>query len=114
GATTGEVRRTFDFTGRREECAETICAKAVSGPRFDNLVCDGFLPLLAARGGQHAFGYWQHWFAGDLPPQVVQSLRALGVFAGRISPARHGAAQGLLGWLIETERQSSTAEGRGA
>lgn len=111
---TGKVRRTFGFTARRETLAAEVCGGAVSGPRFDNLVCDGFLPLLTARGVPHGLGYWQHWFAGDMPPQVVQALRALGVFAGRSSPARHGAAQGLLGWLIETERQSSAAEGRRA
>lgn len=112
--TTGDARRAFGFTQRREEMAGAICAEAVSGTRFDNLVCDGFLPLLEARGGRHGFGYWQHWFAGDMPPAVVANLRALGMFAGRNHPARHGVAQGLLGWLIETERQSSAAEGRGA
>jgi hypothetical protein len=112
--TTGAVRRAHRLRARRAEVAAAVCGVAVSGPRFDNLVCDGFLPLLAARGGKNGFGFWVHWFPGDQPPTVVRALRDLGVFAGRSRPAAHGAVQGLLGWLIEGERQTSAAAGSGA
>ncbi len=98
----------------RDAMAASVCGPAISGTRFDNLVCDGFLPLLATRGGIYEFSYWTHWFPGDLPPLVGRALRDLGVFTGRTSPACHGTAQRLLGWLIECERQTSAAAGSGA
>lgn len=99
---TGDIRRLHRFAARRKEFAE-LCGGAVGGTRLDNLVCDGFLPLLAARPGRELTGRWFHWFPGDLPPQLVRELRRLGVFAGRAQPASHGAAQGLLGWLLVRE-----------
>ncbi len=105
-ATTGELRRVHRFKALRKTWAENVCAGAIGGTRFDNLMCDGFLPLLAANtnaGGGTARAIWFHWFPGDLPPVLSSALRQLGVFSGRSQPACHGAAQGLLGWLIERE-----------
>ena len=106
-AGTREVRRQHRFTALRALLADELCGRAISGPRFDTLVCDGFLPLLASAaerdGAMHAI--WFHWFAGDLPPLVTNGLRELGVFSARAQPACHGVAQGLLGWLIERETQ---------
>ncbi len=106
---TRSVRHAHGFTARRVRLVEEICDEAVGGTRVDNLVCDGFLPLLAARSvpvcgdaGPLA-GWWYHWFPGDVPPFVVRGLRELGVFAGPARPAAHGAVQGLLGWLLERE-----------
>jgi hypothetical protein len=91
----------------REKLAVEICAGAVGGPRFDTLVCDGLLPLLATGengvGARDYFGLWQIWFPGDLPEALPPVLRMLGVFAAPKRPACHGPAQGLLGWLIESE-----------
>lgn len=114
-ARTADVRRAGGFTQLRRDWAEAVCADMVGGTRFDNLVCDGFLPLLAAgaAGGVNE-RLWYHWFAGDLPPVFPRALRDLGVFDGREQPACHGAAQGLLGWLLECERTSASAQGRGA
>jgi hypothetical protein len=105
GATTREVRKTHRCTAWREEIANRVCADAVGGTRLDNLICDGLLPLLAAdaAGGSAAYGLWYHWFPGDLPPGITGGLRQLGFFDGRANPACHGAAQGLLGWLLERE-----------
>lgn len=103
---TKEVRRRRGFTARRERGAEEICGGAIGGTRLDNLMCDGFLPLLAARAGAGENDWrvlWYHWFAGDLPPVVLRGLRELGVFTGPAKPACHGAAQGLLGWLLDRE-----------
>ena len=106
-AGTRDVRRRHRFTALREEWAKSLCGGGVSGTRFDTLVCDGFLPLIAAQSGRADAmrAIWFHWFAGDLPPVVTNGLRDLGVFAGSARPAGHGAAQGLLGWLIEREAQ---------
>lgn len=101
---TGVVRRTHGFAALRKEFGE-LDGSAVGGTRPDNLICDGFLPLLAAHTGRERelAGMWYHWFPGDLPPLLVRELRRLAVFGGRAAPACHGAVQGLLGWLLEHE-----------
>lgn len=112
--TTSDARWEHGMTALREEWGAAVCAHEVGGTRFDNLVCDGFLPLLAAQTGRDLHGLWFHWFAGDLPPLLPKVLRQLEVFDGRLHPACHGAAQGLLGWMIERERARTVAPGAGA
>lgn len=110
-ASTREVRRTHRFTSLREGLAEQICAGVVGGTRLDNVLCDGVFPLLAAKAEKESataaakrlYALWHHWFAGDLPPLLTNGLRQLGFFDGRDQPACHGAAQGLLGWLLDRE-----------
>jgi hypothetical protein len=102
-AATPEARRAAHFTALRETIAEEICGGAIGGTRLDNIICDGLLPLLAADSDRGLQGVWYHWFAGDLPPLLTSGLRQLGYFDGRAQPACHGAAQGLLGWLLERE-----------
>jgi hypothetical protein len=98
------VRRLECFSALRDRLAAAVCGKAVSGSRFETLVCDGMLPLLAARSQGQLEGIWFHWFGGDLPPFIKMGLRQLGIFHGRTQPECHGLAQGALGWLIEQER----------
>jgi hypothetical protein len=108
--TTSVVRRRFDFGGLRERWAADIGGGAVGGTRLDNLICDGFLPLVTAlhpaRSSRAAF-LWLHWFLGDAPERWVSLLRALGVIGSRAWPASQGAAQGLLGWLVANEQRQS-------
>ena len=111
---TGDVRRKFCFSKLRSDWTDAITGGTVTGTRFDNLVCDGFFPLLAAAGVCDPAGLWFHWFTGDVPPLWRQALRQLEVFAGRTRPACHGSAQGLLGWLIERERLPGVPAGRRA
>ena len=82
-------------------------AHGLGGSRLDNLVCDGFLPLLAARTGKDLSAVWFHWFLGDVPDQVRQALPKLGVTGGRGQPLCHGCAQGLIGWLLAREARAS-------
>ncbi|PTX91141.1 DUF2851 family protein [Opitutus sp. ER46] len=97
-------RRLHRLPAVRDQLAEEVGADAVGGSRLDNLVCDAFLPLLAARSrSDDRRGWWFHWFGGDVPPFVAAGLRQLGVCDGRVQPFCHGLAQGLLGWLIERE-----------
>ncbi|HXC02595.1 MAG TPA: DUF2851 family protein [Opitutaceae bacterium] len=100
---TADFRRVHALARLRDRLAREICADAVGGTRLDNLVCDGFWPLLAACGADGFFAWWFHWPTGDLPPQVTGALRALGVFTHRTKPACHGFAQGMLGWLLARE-----------
>lgn len=101
--TTRDFRRRAGLTALRDRVADEVCGGAVSGTRLDNIVCDGLLPLLAAETGRDFEQCWYHWFAGDLPPLLTSGLRQLGFFDGRKQPCCHGAAQGLLGWLVERE-----------
>ncbi|MEO6875262.1 MAG: DUF2851 family protein [Opitutaceae bacterium] len=111
---TGAARRVNRFATLRRAFRAEICADAVGGTRFDNLFCDGFLPLLAAETAGDLAGLWWHWYPGDLPPGLAQSLRGLAVVGARDAPASHGLGQGLLGWLIERERAELISAGRGA
>jgi hypothetical protein len=103
GGLTREVRRTRRLKGLHDKITREIGATNIAVTRLNTLICDGFLPLLAAQTGVDCHGVWHHWFAGDLPPMMADSLRQLGVFDGRSQPACHGPAQGLLGWLIDRE-----------
>ena len=109
-----EVRRLHRFARLRRDWNEEITDGAIGGTRFDNLLCDGFLPLLAAEGSVEAGRLWSHWFCGDVPPLWRQALQQLEVFSPRLRPASHGVTQGLLGWLIERERSAAVPTGRGA
>ena len=107
GGPTPGVRRQFGLTALRGCFVREITGGAVGGTRFDNLMCDGFLPLLSARMERSFFLFWFHWYAGDLPPRLATVLRSLGVFQGRAQPACHGPAQGLLGWMLAREGRSN-------
>ncbi len=107
------VRRLWGMTVLRKDLASGICGDAVGGTRLDNLVCDGFLPLLAAgrpgwAGSLRAL--WDEWYPGDVPPMLSRGLRDLGVIGGTAAPASHGAMQGLLGWVLAEE--SAALQGR--
>jgi hypothetical protein len=99
---TGVARRTHAFAALRKNFA-LLAGNAISGTRLDNLVCDGFLPLLAAQHARDFSGVWFHWWPGDLPPRLAKGLRELEIFSGHAQPACHGLAQGYLGWLLEHE-----------
>jgi hypothetical protein len=102
---TRHVRRAHAFSALAQNLAAEICADAIGGTRFDNLVCDGLLPLMAAQEMRRLDGLWFHWFTGDVPSFVTLGLRQLAICGGRARPACHGFAQGILGWWIEREAQ---------
>lgn len=102
--TTAHARRAGEFRRLRERLGREVLAEAIAGPRFDTLVCDGFLPLLAAAQARPGLDvFWFHWFAGDLPDSVRRGLRKLAITGSRDHPLCHGVGQGLLAWLIERE-----------
>jgi Protein of unknown function (DUF2851) len=90
-------------TAGRVRLRDALCDGVISGSRFDNLMGDGFMPLLAADTGRDLEPVWTGWYAGDAPESVVRVLRALGVFAGRGRPVSQGPIQGLLGWMLAHE-----------
>jgi hypothetical protein len=70
-APTGEVRKQHRLGALRIAWVGQLCAGTVGGTRLDNLVCDGWLPLLSARTGSDLAGLWHHWFPGDQPPFMI-------------------------------------------
>ena len=98
------VRKVVQLKVLRKRLLDELCGGAVGGSRFENLVCDGFLPLVAAETDTVSQSLWWHWFAGDAPTDRVRILRGLGVFDGASQPASHGPIQGLLGWMLAQER----------
>ena len=107
GESTRLVRSRDDLDGWRERIAEEIVGGAVSGPRLDNLVCDGIIPLWAAAHGGGLSGFWHHWFLGDAPDQLRAALPRLGLAGPGLEPACHGVGQGLLGWILESQGRAS-------
>ena len=90
-------------TAGRVKLRDAVCDGVISGSRFDNLMGDGFMPLLATDKGLDLEPIWAGWYAGDAPESAVSVLRALGVFGGRGRPVSQGPIQGLLGWMLDHE-----------
>jgi len=106
---TRALRAEHGFGALRARLAETCCGSALSGTRLDTFVIDGALPLVAARFRNEAeiFGSWFHWFPGDLPPMVSQTLKDLSVSGVAVGqPAINGFAQGVLGWWWQRDANS--------
>ncbi len=102
--TSREFRTNADLVDLRAHMADAWCGRALVGPRLDTLICNLLLPALSIRANAHGTPrFWYHWYAGDLPPILRQSLRDLDVLS-HVQPICHGLAQGLLGWWIEHER----------
>ena len=106
-ATTRMERRRAGLGDLRVRWRHDVAGDAVGGSRFDTLVCDGWLPLLAARGARDLSGLWFHWFPGDWPPTLRRALTQ-GLAGSPLSgPLCHGLAQGLLGWLLARPERGS-------
>lgn len=117
---TAAARRRYGVCALARRLAGEVLSDEIGGTRFNTLVCDGFLPLLAAQVGDAArlVGLWQVWPVGDIPARFSQLLRELGVVDRRARPMSHGVVQGLIGWLLVADEglQAShpTDEGGGA
>ena len=100
GSDTRKFRKSHNLPDIRKQF-ETICGNALSGTRLDNMVCDGFLPLLTAMSGKHFGSLWFHWFAGDIPGSFRKLFRNLP--GDREMMFSHGVAQGILAYMMEHE-----------
>ncbi len=93
-----------NWSGARLRIATEWCGNAFRGPRLDTLICNLLLPAISQFHDEtETFLRWFHWYAGDLPPHVVRTLRDLDLLSYH-TPLCHGLAEGLLGGWIEQER----------
>lgn len=101
---------TFSFSGKtfrsckklpalRDFFAKDIFAETLSGTRFDTLMCDAVLPLLAVSEQRDFFPLWFHWFIGDAPARALSVLRSAGLVS-RERPFCNGTFQALLQILL--------------
>lgn len=103
----GLRRRPRQLVAWRKRLAESVAADELGGTRFDTMVCDAWLPLLAAQAGGaatppagHLERWWRAWTPGDAPEELTRLARTFGVGAARDGgPLSQGDLQGLLGWL---------------
>ncbi len=101
-------RKALGLAVWRRRLAEEVAAGRLGGTRFDTMVCDAWLPLLAARaqsegdeaGAARLAEFWQAWTPGDAPEELARLAREFGGEGGRGgAPLSQGHLQGLLGWL---------------
>lgn len=101
-------RRAAGLSLWRRELAETVAAGELGGTRFDTMVCDAWLPLLAARARSSGAtsqevvlgNAWRDWIPGDAPEELTRLAHEFGVGCdGPLGPLSQGDLQGLLGWL---------------
>lgn len=104
---TREERRRHRLVEWGRRLAQEVVGGAVGGTRLNTLICDGFLPLLAAFQPEAGPGLWYHWPPGDLPATMVRALRQTGVFSRPQQPVSQGPVQGLIGWLLAQEAKSA-------
>ncbi|TAG29109.1 MAG: DUF2851 family protein [Verrucomicrobia bacterium] len=109
-------RRSAQVRHLRERLMHEICGGSLTGSRFDTLVCDAWLPLLAARDDTSqasarnlAIG-WRIWTPGDAPAELLRLAREYPISDDDREPLGQGDLQGLLGWLSTLPLH----EGRGA
>jgi hypothetical protein len=98
--------RRWPVASWRLDLAAATGSDCVGGSRLDNLIADGFLPLLAARTGWEGFGLWSAWPTGDMPGWMGDMARLSAEEGEKPCPKTQGFSQGVLGWLIERERRS--------
>ena len=95
------TRRQLGLAKWKQQLAADVLADTIGGTRIENLVCDGFLPLLAASSDEDLFFLWYHWYPGDVPSVLKQLFQRLGEGSSVLGPGSNGANQGLIGCLLE-------------
>jgi hypothetical protein len=105
---TALIRKEAGFSALRDRLFDDVLGGALGGSRLDTLVCDGFLPLIAAESGQDLHSVWFHWFMGDVPFDLRGALSMLAVAGRGAPPFCHGWAQGILSWMAERDVHASS------
>jgi len=97
-----DFRKRADLPSLRRRVADGVLAGEIGGTRLDTLVCDGFIPLLAALQGFDLSDCWNYWYRGDSPDSLLQMLRLLAVADGRRWVLCNGYLQDGFQWLLDT------------
>ena len=114
GGSIGAMRRALGFPVEWERWRLTVCGGVVPPPRGDNLLSDGFLPLVVAAdavAADLAQLWWWQGYPGSLPDALHRGLRELGWAGTAAFPAATGPAQGLIGWLLERQAREPLSAG---
>ena len=90
-------RKSYGLSRLRDRFSEGVVSEQIGGAKLDTLICDGFLPLLAARSSLNLGVFWFHWFPGNAPESVVGSLKSAQILEPRRHLLSNGWAQGILG-----------------
>lgn len=96
GSVGAASRKSLEIKNLKNWLSEHVFASQIGGTRFDTMVCDGFLPLLAAQSENDYFPIWFHWYLGDLPDVCLENLKLLQVAGTRSQPLGNGWGQGIL------------------
>ncbi len=91
------MRRQLGVSDFERRVCEQALAGEVGGSKASTLVCDGFLPLCAAKLDVDCFDLWFHWLAGNVPDSCLQALKQAEILQPRKIPLANGWVQGVLG-----------------
>ena len=99
-------RRAANLAVWRKRLATEVAGQEIGGTRFDSMVCDAWLPLLAAREGacsstQGLELCWRDWWTGDCPAELIKLAREFGGSRTTDSGLGQGTVQGFLGWVAD-------------
>ncbi len=94
-------RKMLKVSALRAQISKSIIGDTVGGTRIENLICDGFLPLMAAHRETSVFAHWYHWFPGDIPSVLKKLIITTCKGANPKQPLCNGSIQGALQRLIE-------------
>ena len=96
-------RKQTRLPGIKKLIQEKLLGGCLGGSRIDTMVCDAFLPLVAAETDRDLFPYWFHWYGGDMPDSLARFLKDSEVTDGRHFSACNGYNQGALQIFIEED-----------
>ena len=98
---TQKFRKLYRLKKWKNFFAGEILANEIGGNRLHTIICDGFLPLLAAAHDHDLFACWFHWYGGDFPLSLRKFVMNSGLCDARVWPLSNGMYQGALQFLIE-------------
>jgi hypothetical protein len=104
-------RRLLRLAHWRSRLEHEATEDQLGGSRLDTMICDAWLPLLAASMEMQAVGgnelgcdmarrLWLDWRCGDAPAELLRLAKEFEVGGeGAWGGLSQGVLQGLLGWL---------------
>ncbi len=97
---TSAARKRYRLKQIHDRLQNTLFAMQFSGTRFETLMVDVCLPLLAVERNKEFFGLWYHWWGGDVPEQLSRFIDLLEIRDQR-NPFCNGLNQASLQMILE-------------